>query len=520
MSEPDTRRPFAVTSRYGGERKVVGERMIQLFFGGNAFVAVLILGLIMIFLAREGLGFFQLNRANLEVYRKAGLEFVEPLRLQENQHNQLVRRMFDLRVESARALGRNTELDREAINARLRPLDDFILAFEDAAEPLIHASMNLSDLAAEIKMAAIEWEETEEYRGGLKPDFDYETARESLVAFLGTQERLNEMVAANLRRVVNQGNQLEWANTALARAFAELRNEALAFATDLPGAYHEMSTWDPNEPVPTWKAWSVFLTGSQWLTASFWQDWYGVLPLLTGSLLVSFIALAFAVPLGIGAAVYVNQIATRREQNLIKPAIEFIAAIPSVVLGFFGIIVLGELLRQFSEIGWMSWWPGFPVAERLNALTAGIMLALVAVPTIFTLAEDALQNVPKTYREASLALGATRMQTVWKVILPAAMSGIVSAVLLGFGRVVGETMIVLLCAGNRIAIPDFTRGLEVFTQPVHTMTGIIAQQMGEVVEGGIHYRALFMVGLLLFVLTLTINYLAQRAVRRLRLPTI
>src|SRR5207253_4380490 len=151
---------------------------------------------------------------------------------------------------------------------------------------------------------------------------------------------------------------------------------------------------------------------------------------------------------------------------------------------------------------WISF---FPISERLNVFTAGSLLALMAVPTIFTLAEDALRNVPRGFKEASYALGANRMQTIIRIIVPASLSGIVSAVLLGLGRVVGETMVVLLCAGNRIAIPDFTAGLAVVTQPVHTMTGIIAQEMGEVVRGSIHYRALFVVGLFLFVISLLIN---------------
>src|SRR5690606_23119287 len=125
---------------------------------------------------------------------------------------------------------------------------------------------------------------------------------------------------------------------------------------------------------------------SRWLTASFWQDWYGILPLFVGSLMVSIVALVIAVPLGVGAAIYVNQIAGPREQRMIKPGIEFIAAFPSVVLGFFGIAVLGQALRVLSEWEAFQWFPGFPIAERLNALTAGVLLALIAVPTIFTLA--------------------------------------------------------------------------------------------------------------------------------------
>ena len=212
-----------------------------------------------------------------------------------------------------------------------------------------------------------------------------------------------------------------------------------------------------------------------------------------------------------------SEIAGPREKHFIKPYIEFISAIPSVVLGFFGIAVLGTALRDISQLPWLSWFPGFPMAERLNSLNAGCLLALMAVPTIFSLAEDALNNVPRHLKEASYALGANRFQTVSRILVPASISGIISAILLGFGRVIGETMVVLLCAGNRIAIPDFTQGLGAFFQPVHTMTGIIAQEMGEVVPDSIHYRALFMVGIVLFLLALAINFIAQKIITRYRI---
>jgi len=153
--------------------------------------------------------------------------------------------------------------------------------------------------------------------------------------------------------------------------------------------------------------------------------------------------------------------------------------------------------------------------ERLNILNAGLLLALMAVPTIFTLCEDAINNVPRSFSEASLALGASKLQTVMKVVLPTASSGVLAAVLLGFGRIIGETMVVLLVAGNQIAIPDFSQGLGVVTQPAHTMTGIIAQEMGEVTQGTLHWRGLFLVGLVLFIISLTINITAQRVIRRL-----
>ena len=303
----------------------------------------------------------------------------------------------------------------------------------------------------------------------------------------------------------------------LATRLDRFRQLTRDYVASFPATAHSLQTWDYTRPVPWYQSITAFLFGRDWLTASDWQDWYGIVPLFVGSLMVSLVALIIAVPLGVGAAIYVNQIASVAEQRFIKPCIEFISAFPSIVLGFFGIAVLGQGLRLLSQQSWLDWVPGFPFSERLNILTAGCLLALIAVPTIFTLAEDALQNVPKAFKEASYALGATRLQTIIKIIVPASLSGIISAVLLGLGRVIGETMVVLLCAGNRIAIPDFTAGLAVVTQPVHTMTGIIAQEMGEVVRGSIHYRALFVVGIVLFFLSLGINFLAQKIVNRYRI---
>jgi len=306
-------------------------------------------------------------------------------------------------------------------------------------------------------------------------------------------------------------------DAALQTQIDKIKSRTQELIKTFPGIETEMQAWKHDAPIPAYRTLTSFLFGRQWLTASFWQDWYGIVPLLVGSLLVSIIALVIAVPLGVSAAIYVSEIATAQEKNFIKPYIEFVSAIPSVVLGFFGIAVLGTLLRWISQLSFLSWVPGFPMSERLNSLTAGCLLAFMAVPTIFSLAEDALNNVPKHFKEASYALGANRFQTIVRILIPASLSGIISAVLLGFGRVIGETMVVLLCAGNRIAIPDFTEGLGAFVQPVHTMTGIIAQEMGEVVQGSIHYRALFMVGIVLFLLSLAINYVAQLIVRRYRI---
>ena len=268
-----------------------------------------------------------------------------------------------------------------------------------------------------------------------------------------------------------------------------------------------------------------------WLTASSWQDYYGILPLLVGSMLISLVALAIAVPLGVGAGIYINQIATPWEQAAGQ------AGHRVHLRHSFGRARLlwrrhsRRSLRGYSQNGCSSppalvdsavWLHAVRLrsalfSERLNILTAGILLAFMAVPTIFTLTEDAINNVPRSFKEASFALGANRLQTIWRIILPASLSGVISAVLLGFGRVIGETMVVLLCAGNRIAIPPLSDGLVVVFQPVHTMTGIIAQELGEVEKGGIHWHALFTVGLLLFVISLVINFLAQRIVQRFKI---
>lgn len=291
----------------------------------------------------------------------------------------------------------------------------------------------------------------------------------------------------------------------------------IAYASESAGI---MNSWRWDEPIPKLKAGTHFLFGGDWITNSSWQDFYGVVPLFTGSLLIALTALLIAMPFSVAAAIYTNQFAGRREQSIIKPSIEFIQAIPSVVLGFIGIAVLGPHLKDWSESDWLSWVPGFPIQERLNIFNAGCLLALMAVPTIYSLAEDAINNVPRSFSEASEALGATKLQTVFRVVVPSASSGILAAMLLGLGRIFGETMVVLLVAGNRLAIPDFSDGPGVVFQPAGTMTGIIAQELGEVSRGSSHWQALFMVGILLFVVSLIINAAARIIVRKFAVPRI
>lgn len=532
MSESNTSiapAKFAITKRRLRLLGLTVDDTIKAFFGGNALVAVVVLTLITIFLVREGFGFFVQNRVNLRVYRQAGLEYVDFIRAQQDDHTALTRYLSDLRLRQLAVL--TTQGDRpslEAANTALAPFDDFSDRFAATVDPVRALVSDLTEQATAIKTKFIVTEDKKEERSQLLAErkiaeadkvkietVDFAAELKPLLAALPAYKEASRAFATQIAGVLDSAPAMPTPElTVRLERFKQLTRTYMA---GFPAVERNLEAWDYARPVPMVQAFTAFIFGRQWLTASFWQDWYGVVPLFVGSLMVSFVALTLAVPLGVGAAIYVNQIATLREQRFIKPCIEFISAIPSVVLGFFGIAVLGQALRALSQISWLSWVPGFPYSERLNILTAGCLLALIAVPTIFTLAEDALNNVPRAFKEASFALGASRLQTIVKIIVPASLSGIVSAVLLGLGRVVGETMVVLLCAGNRIAIPDFTEGLAVITQPVHTMTGIIAQEMGEVVRGSIHYRALFVVGLALFALSLGINYVAQGIVRKYRI---
>ncbi|MBA2242915.1 MAG: phosphate ABC transporter permease subunit PstC [Chthoniobacterales bacterium] len=410
----------------------------------------------------------------------------------------------------------------EEANASLAAFDEFATAFSDSAGDLNGLLSDLSEQATAFRDQLFERAELSAQRRASDaaqlaavPEVD----RAAGIASLTASTPVFEAAAATMTTIVSQllNAAPAFSDESLQQAFAKWQARTRSYLAEFPAAAEQLRTWSPDVPVPWYRSISAFLFGHDWITASFWQDWYGIRPLLVGSIMVSLVALLLAVPLGVASAIYVSEIATRAEKRLIKPYIEFISAIPSVVLGFFGIAVVGQAVRALSELPMFSWVPFFPLSERLNVFTAGCLLALMAVPTIFTLAEDALRNVPRGFKEASYALGANRLQTIARVLVPASLSGIVSAILLGLGRVIGETMVVLLCAGNRIEIPDFTQGIGAFFQPVHTMTGIIAQEMGEVVRGSIHYRALFMVGLVLFTITLGINYLAQKLVMRYRM---
>lgn len=243
------------------------------------------------------------------------------------------------------------------------------------------------------------------------------------------------------------------------------------------------------------------------LAALFSTRWYpiegnnfGLLPLLTGSLIVTLGAALVAIPFGIGTAVYISEIAPRWMREILKPLVELLGGLPSVVLGFLGILVLAPFLRRFL---------GLPTG--LTALAGSLLLGGIAVPTVVSVAEDALDAVPRAYREGAWALGATRWQTIWRVTLPAARSGVLTAIMLGVGRAIGETMTVMMVTGNA---PVLAIKLGSLFSPVRTMTATIAAEMGEVANGSVHYHVLFFIGMVLFLISLAVNVAASSVVFR------
>ncbi|MCA9403492.1 MAG: phosphate ABC transporter permease subunit PstC [Candidatus Omnitrophica bacterium] len=240
-----------------------------------------------------------------------------------------------------------------------------------------------------------------------------------------------------------------------------------------------------------------FLTGAVWNPTSYYEAKYGIVPMLVSTMMVTFGALLIAIPLGIGTAAYLSDVAGPRTREIIKPVIEILAGIPSVVVGFLGIVLVGPLIAKL-----------FGTSNGLNAINGSILLGVMALPTIISISEDALNSVPKTYDQASLALGATRWQTVIRVKIPAAMSGIIAACMLGMGRAIGETMTVLMATGCAPAMP------EGFLESVRTLTSSIAIELGEVAYNTTHYYALFALGLVLFVITFLINLTSDIVLHR------
>lgn len=240
-----------------------------------------------------------------------------------------------------------------------------------------------------------------------------------------------------------------------------------------------------------------FLSGKSWYPTQEPPE-FGILPLIAGSIIVTALALIISIPLGVGSAVYIAELAKPKEREFLKPFIELLAGIPSVIFGLFGMVFLSPLIMKL-----------FHLSTGLNALTAGIILGIMIVPIISSISEDAISSVPRTLREAALALGANKWETIIKVVLPAARSGVISSIILGFGRAVGETMVVLMVAGNAASIPK-----SIF-QPVRPMTSTIAAEMGEAVVGSNHYHALFGIAVVLFIITFVSNIVTERVRHRI-----
>lgn len=622
------------------------EGLIKAFFGGNAALTIIILVLIIVFLLREGVGFFPKYRQELQIYRSSGLEFVDIARKDLTAHEQMVsllNRAYYAQINAAcrtemlrsqeayavvNAVGEAITPARDALQRIQEPEGEgeapppellakltgkyqsqLQLALAGKIGPGLPDTPHLS--AAERKLLIDQIASRDplssddpEFAAGLQAALlakqaeasgPYSSFRETINAFQDSSSALDGLIsevsetvvatkeaatlheieveerttlleaaskarrseeraqlekdaaaavttepvdfAAALAPVVQRIPEFQQANAAMTAGLAEVltklpsdlpdskaaryletfRKAAPEMARENSDTIPKLSEWDGRTRIGMGSTIWGFITGRDWITGGGWQDFYGIVPLFVGSLMISFIALVLAIPLGVGAAIYTNQLAGARQARFVKPTIEFLQAIPSVVLGFIGIAVLGTWLQETSTSDAWSWMPGFPIQQRLNMFTAGCLLALMAIPTIFTLSEDALNNVPSAFSEASDALGASKLQTVFRVTVPAAVSGILAAVLLGLGRVIGETMVVLLVAGNRIQVPDFTEGFGTVFQPAHTLTGIIAQELGEVPFGSVHYRALFVVGILLFVMVLSINWTAQRLLKRFRI---
>jgi len=230
------------------------------------------------------------------------------------------------------------------------------------------------------------------------------------------------------------------------------------------------------------------------------EEYYGLLPLILGSLIITIGAAVVSLPLGLATAIFIAEIAPDWFRDILKPFIEVLAGIPSVVIGFIGMLVFAPLIRVALNI-----------PTGLTAFTGVLLLAWMALPTVVSVAEDVLDTVPKTYRDAGLALGMTRWQVIWRIVLPAGRSGILMALMLGVGRAIGETMTVMMVTGNAARMP---LGLRDFFMPVRTMTATIAAEMGEVAHGSPHYHVLFAVGLTLFVITFAVNIAAASVVFR------
>ncbi|MFP4017232.1 MAG: phosphate ABC transporter permease subunit PstC [Halanaerobiales bacterium] len=235
-----------------------------------------------------------------------------------------------------------------------------------------------------------------------------------------------------------------------------------------------------------------FFASANWNPSSYSEPSYGILAQVVSTLMVTFGAMLIAVPIGVGTAAYIAEVASPRVKGILKPVIEILAGIPSVVIGFLGIVLLGPIIADAANL-----------SNGLNAINGSILLAIMSLPTIISLSEDAISAVPDNYRQASLGLGANRWQTLVRSVIPSGLSGIIASIMLGMGRAIGETMTVLMATGNAPALPGS------FFNSVRTMTSTIAIELGEVPYNTTHYYALFAVGLILFLMTFVVNLVSD-----------
>lgn len=279
------------------------------------------------------------------------------------------------------------------------------------------------------------------------------------------------------------GDEMQYIPECLNRIIAENKGMIAFFPTQYLDKNYAGKVLDNQDITP-----AEFFAGDEWFPTAQPAPLFGVMPLVLGTLWVSFAAILFALPFGLAVAIYMAELANSRIQRILKPIIELLAGIPSVVYGFFGLVVIVPMIQELF---------GLPVGE--TALAGAVILAIMALPTIITVAEDAIRTVPRSAKEASLALGATHWQTIRRVVLPYSISGISAAVVLGIGRAIGETMAVLMVTGNAAVMPT------TLLEPVRTIPATIAAELGEAPNGGVHYEALFMLGCILFLITLVIS---------------
>ena len=467
----------------------LGERGISWSLGSAAAFGVVILCLLGLFLLREAGAFFPQSRASLQAARSSGLEAVRLVAGAESAWHEVLANLHAVRA-TAYNVGAEAGQSHADLTTALAVFDTFLREAALTVEPLREATRPQAwaadDMGAPALGAVV---------NGLATGLD------------AWENNFAQVWALRPREMGTLGTP-DWGAVESARA---------QWGVSLARARGDLAAWDPTKAVGWGETVGHFLAGPRWMPGGEGEARYGLLPLLLGSLTVGAVALGVAVPLALGGAVYAVHYARPFERRFLRPTMEIITVIPAVVLGFLGVAVLGDFLRAASGTTLLAWFPGFPLLERLNPLTAGILLAVMATPTIFVVAEQALRRVEARMQTGAYALGANRWQCLWDIVLPQAMPGLVAGLLLGFSRVLGESMIVLLCSGNRLALPGSGGDPNGLFAPVHTMTGIIAQEMGEVSAGSLHYHALFMLGLVLFTFSLLLNFGVQRVLFRLRL---